>query len=98
MSGLTVEPGRRGHRSASNILNANRNLYIFHETEMTNNAQSFEMAPKTPQRHLTYQERARIHALRYQAGWSYNRIATELQIPYPTVRYCALHNITPQKS
>jgi transposase len=55
------------------------------------------MAPKTPQRRLTYQERARIHALRYNAGWQYTQISRELGIPYDTVRHCAKGRITPQK-
>jgi transposase len=55
------------------------------------------MAPKTPQRRLTYQERASIHALRYHAGWKYSQISRELEIPYETVRQCALSQITPQK-
>jgi transposase-like protein len=52
---------------------------------------------KTPQRRLTYQERARIHALRHNAGWRYSAISRELGIPYRTVRDCALSQITPQK-
>jgi transposase-like protein len=55
------------------------------------------MAPKTPQRRLTYEERARIHALHYHAGWSYSRISRELGIPDGTVRHCALTRLTPQK-
>lgn len=55
------------------------------------------MAPKTPQRRLTYQERSRIHALRHNAGWTYKRISQELQIPTGTVRHCALGPITPPK-
>jgi transposase len=55
------------------------------------------MAPKTPQRRLTAQERGRIHALRYQAGWPYASISRALEIPYETVRHCALGPVTPQK-
>jgi transposase-like protein len=55
------------------------------------------MAPKTPQRRLTSEERARIHALHYNAGWSYLRISQELGIPDGTVRHCALTRLTPQK-
>lgn len=56
-----------------------------------------EMAPKTPQRHLTYAERARIHALRYNAGWKLSKIAQELKIPLPTVSRCARQPISPTK-
>lgn len=55
------------------------------------------MVPKTPQRRLTYQERARIHALRYDAGWQYKQISQKLGIPYNTVRHCAKGPLTPQK-
>jgi transposase len=55
------------------------------------------MAPKTPQRRLTACERARIHSLRYNAGWNYAQISRRLEIPYRTVRECALGPITPQK-
>src|SRR3954451_19799760 len=55
------------------------------------------MAPKTPQRRLTYQERSRIHVLRHNAGWTYKRISQELQIPAGTVRHCALGPVTPPK-
>jgi transposase len=56
------------------------------------------MAPKTPQRHLTYAERARIHALRYDALWPCTKIASHLQIPYETVRRCTHQPITPYKT
>src|SRR3954469_528543 len=53
--------------------------------------------PKTPQRRLTYQERARIHTLYHNAGWSYKDIAKETGIKYNTVRHCAQSRLTPQK-
>src|SRR4051812_49382460 len=55
------------------------------------------MAPKTPQRRLTYQERSRIHALRHNAGWTYKRIAEALEINKETVRRCAQQPVTPTK-
>jgi hypothetical protein len=55
-----------------------------------------EIAPKTPQRRLTYQERASIHALRYHGGWQNSQMSRELEIPYETVCQCALSQITPQ--
>lgn len=56
-----------------------------------------QMALKTPQRRLTYQERSRIHALRFNARWPCTRISQELQIPYETVRRCTLQQVTPEK-
>jgi len=53
------------------------------------------VAPKTPQRRLTYDQRACIHALRYYAGWSYSKISYKLNIPARTLRYCSLTRITP---
>ena len=55
------------------------------------------MAPKTPSRRLTYQERCQIRTLRHNAGWNYQRISRELEIPYETVRQCCLRQTTPQK-
>jgi len=52
---------------------------------------------KTPLRRLTHAERAQIHALRYEAGWSYKQISEKLGIPYNTVRHCAQSRITPTK-
>lgn len=53
------------------------------------------MLPKTPQRRLTSAERSRIHALRYNSGWSIRRIATELGIPSSTVGTCIYQPVTP---
>jgi transposase len=50
-----------------------------------------------PHHRLTYAERARIHALRYTAGWPCTQISRELQIPYETVRRCTHEPITPTK-
>ena len=55
------------------------------------------MAPKTPQRRLTYQERNQIRALRLHGGWSYAAISRKLEIPYETVRRTAHSETTPTK-
>lgn len=55
------------------------------------------MFPKTPERRLSHTERAKIHALRYNAGWALKDISHSLGVPVSTVSLCLHSQITPAK-
>jgi hypothetical protein len=54
--------------------------------------------PKTPQKSCTRDDHLRIQTLLFQAGWTKDEIALQLNLSIRQVHYALHHRLTPQKS
>ena len=54
--------------------------------------------PKTPRKNTSRDQRLRIHTLYFDAGWTQDTIALQLNLILNQVRYALTYRITPQKS
>ena len=53
--------------------------------------------PKTPQKSTSRDQRLRIHTLYFDAGWTQDAIALQLNLTLGQVKYALAHRLTPQK-
>ena len=53
--------------------------------------------PKTPTKHCTRDQRLQCQTLYFEAGWTQDDIALQLNLTLGQVKYALSHRLTPQK-